>query len=598
MSAKQLTLDHEILPPRLAIKAMRSSGYRDSAHAVAELIDNSIQAGIGVNKTTQVEVLCVDQVQVVQERRRQQIHRIAVYDNASGMDSATLRMALQFGNGTHLGVDDQKGIGKFGMGLPNASISQCRHVDVWSWRKGKCLYTYLDIDEIEGGKLREVPEPTAAKIPEEWRGLVRDTIGEHGTLVVWSELDRVRWKTSTAFLRNAEFLVGRIYRYFIQDGSAVIRLAAFEQTGREVAERLDSDVRPNDPLFLSADTCAPSPYDKQAAFDEFTEHSMGIVLNGKEHPVRLHFSIVKPEVRVLGGHHAIGKMALKNQGVSVVRARRELEVNESFDNTYDPRERWWGVEVQFDPELDEVFGVTNTKQAATAFRKMNLEADAEAEGLTPGRYRELLQETQDPRLAIYEVSERIEATLRTIRAQIARMREGTRAAEDVVGPGSAEDIATRATRQRRQRLGVTGASDTDELRPPSERRDELADELVADGVAESEAKQIAVEYVQKNLKYLFQEAPVPGPVVFDVKSRAGTIIVLINTEHPAREHLFELLKQTGTEVDSPALKALKLLLTAWARLEDEAGDQRRQQLQDTRLDWGRIARDFLQEADA
>jgi len=178
------------------------------------------------------------------------------------------------------------------------------------------------------------------------------------------------------------------------------------------------------------------------------------------------------------------------------------------------------------------------------------------------------------------------------------MREGTRAAEDVVGPGSAEDIATRATRQRRQRLGVTGASDTDELRPPSERRDELADELVADGVAESEAKQIAVEYVQKNLKYLFQEAPVPGPVVFDVKSRAGTIIVLINTEHPAREHLFELLKQTGTEVDSPALKALKLLLTAWARLEDEAGDQRRQQLQDTRLDWGRIARDFLQEADA
>lgn len=596
MSAKQL--GYEILPPMLAIRAMRTSGYADAAHAVAELVDNSIQAGLTANEVTQVEVLCVDQVQLVQERRRSQIYRIAVYDNASGMDATTLRMALQFGNGTHLAPDQQTGIGKFGMGLPNASISQCRRVDVWSWQNAECLHSYLDIDEIEEGELREVPDPKPAEIPPQWRRLIRDSVGQRGTLVVWSDLDRVKWKTSTAFLRNAEFLIGRMYREFIKEGRVAIRLLAVEEAGKGLNVRLDTDVRPNDPLFLMTGTCAPSPFDRRPAFDDVGTQRVTVIVDGREHEVVLRFSMVKPEVRALGGHSPIGKLAFKNQGISVVRAGRELELNHSFDNTYDPRERWWGVEVRFDPVLDDIFGVTNTKQAATAFRKMNLQEDAEAEGMTPGKYRDLLRESQDPRLAIYEISEAIEATLRTIRTQIVRMREGSRTEEEVAPPGSAEDIATRATRQRRERLGLSGKSDLEEQLPRRERQNELAEELVADGVSEGEAERIAVEYVTKNLKYLFQEAPVPGPVVFDVKSKAGTIIILVNTEHPAREHLFELLKEADPRADSPTLKALKLLLTAWARLEDEATDQRRQFLQDTRLDWGRIARDFLQEANA
>jgi hypothetical protein len=40
-----------------------------------------------------------------------------------------------------------------------------------------------------------------------------------------------------------------------------------------------------------------------------------------------------------------------------------------------------------------------------------------------------------------------------------------------------------------------------------------------------------------------------------------------------------------------------LLLSAWARLEDEAaGSGRKQHLEDARQDWGRLARDFLQAA--
>jgi hypothetical protein len=590
-------MSHEIIPQNLAIKAMRDSGYRDTVHALAELIDNSIQAGESINTPTVVEVICVDREKLVSQRTRRHIETIAVYDNACGMDATTLRLALQFGNGLHLAMEQQKGIGKFGMGLPNSSISQCCRVEVWSWQNDKCLHSYLDVEQILKGKMVEVPEPKTATIPAEWRKLIRDQIGDHGTLVVWKELDRVRFRSSKALLENAEFLVGRMYRHFINEGKAKIRLAAFDDNENAAPVR-EWYVRPNDPLYLMTKTCAPAPFDADAAFDFFAEESIEVVVNGKKHEVKLRYSITKPEPRQQhGGSSEIGRDTQKNQGVSVVRAKREIETNRTFDNRSDTRDRWWGVEVMFDAVLDAVFGVTNNKQAATNFFLMDLDEDAALEGMTPEQYREQLKQTHDPRLAIYEISHHIQKTLSTIRGQVERMREGVRKKGQVVAPpGSAEEIATRAIKQRRQQIGDKGRSDQSEQMPLEQRKDELTQQLVEQGMPEQEAKQIAVEAVTRHIKIIFQEADIPGAVIFDVKSKAGTIIVLINSRHPASKDLFELLRESNTEVDTPALKALKLLLSAWGRLEDEAGDQRRQQLEDIRADWGRIARDFLQAA--
>ena len=591
---------YEILPPRLAIKSMRSSGYRDTAHALAELIDNSIQAGLVVNEHTHVEVICVDRVELVSARRRRRVHQIGVYDNASGMDATTLRIALQFGNGTHLDPTQQNGIGKFGMGLPNASISQCQRVEVWSWQEGQCLHTYLDVGEIANGRIREVPEATRSSIPSGWRHLIRDEVGAHGTLVVWSGLDRVSWKSSRALLDNAEFLVGRMYRYFIHSHAVRIRLVACEDQNGEVGSTdCDRDVRPNDPLYLMSNTNCPEPFAETPAFDPFGDPIKVIVRHGdEEHAVQLRFALVGREARRRGGRAPIGQHAAKNQGVSVVRANRELELNNSFDNRYEFRDRWWGVEVAFEPELDEIFGVTNNKQAATAFYDMDLEEDAKAEGMTPGQFRDELVENGDPRLVIYELSTEIRRNLKTLRAQIERMMKG---AKDLGGgvapPGSVEDIATRATKKRREELGDRGRSDREEKKPLAERTAELTRELIDEGVDEKTATQLAVEAVRSNVKFLFQDADIPGAAFFDIKSKAGTIIINVSTRHPASAHLFELLKANDPEPDPPALKALKLLLTAWARLEDESGDSRRQQLEDVRQDWGRLARDFLQEAE-
>lgn len=589
-----------IIPQQLSITAMRSSGYKDSAYALAELIDNSIQAGEGLDRPVNVEVICVDKAGHDSPSGRRRLNRVAVYDNAAGMDQETLRQALQFGAGTRLSAENQKGIGKFGMGLPNSSISQCRHLEVYTWRDGKTWRSYLDVGEIEAGEMVDVPVPEEAVLPPEWLKLISSDVGDSGTLVIWTQLDLMQWKQSTALLRNAEFMIGRIYRYFISSGKASIRMAAYEETGPgRFSLNCERFVRPNDPLMLIAGTSAPAPYDETPAFELFGEEEIDVGFRGAKHKVLIRASISKVETRKVGGSAAIGSYAQKNQGVSVVRADRELELNHSFENSYDPRERWWGIEVSFPPSLDPVFGVTNNKQAATQFRKMSVEEDAKAQDMSLADFREQLELDNDPRLPMYEISKAIDGLLVTMRAQIVRMREGERI--DKAGQGStndAEAIATRALRRRQEKLGKTGESDQQETESEDVRTETLTNEFEQDGVSPERAREIAVTYVQRKIKFRFRHADFPGYSVFDVTSKAGVIIITINTKHPAQAHLFELLREGEADVpESPALQGLKLLLTAWARMEDEASGDRKEALEDIRGEWGRIARDFMKEAD-
>jgi hypothetical protein len=87
--------------------------------------------------------------------------------------------------------------------------------------------------------------------------------------------------------------------------------------------------------------------------------------------VRILTTIARKEAREgdLAGARDYGKHVAKNMGISIVRAGRELEMDEGLLIQHDPVERWWGMEIQFAPALDEVFGVTNNKQTAVKLRE-------------------------------------------------------------------------------------------------------------------------------------------------------------------------------------------------------------------------------------
>lgn len=585
-----------IIPQNLSISAMRSSGYRDTAHALAELIDNSVQSGQESGVRTDVELICIDEAPSGGRRR---LSRIAVFDNAAGMDPALLRKALQFGNGTRLEPKHQKGIGKFGMGLPNSSISQCKRVDVWSWQKGIVHHAYLDVEEIQKGSMTEVPAPQISVIPGEWLSLIAGEVGDSGTLVVWTELDRVSWKQSTTLLRHTEFIAGRVYRHFINKKLVRIRLAAYESKDSEYSSLYESFVRPNDPLYLMSGTSAPAPFDQKPAFDPFGEPEViSVGHKGEEHSVTIRASICRPEARREGGTKPIGQHALKNQGISVLRSGRELEMNHSFLNSYDSRERWWGIEVEFDPGLDDVFGVTNNKQAATGFMRLSLEEDAQAESLSEREYREMLELDRDPRLPMYRISREIEKLLSAMRAQVAKMREGDRVqGQTERTENKAEKAATDSVNRRRDRVGDTGESDRQEGLSHAERATALTAEIIQDGVEGKKAHEIAVDYVSKKIKFRFKHADTSGQMIFDVAVTGGVILVTLNTRHPVHSRLFEALRDNESPENQYAKEVLSLV-AAWARMEDEAPSEKaRLAIEDVRLNWGRMAMDFFEAED-
>jgi hypothetical protein len=593
---------YDLVPTHLAVKAMRDNGYRNTAYAVAELIDNSLQAG-----ATSVELLCAEAEDFVQQRVRRRIRQIAVLDNGRGMNAADLRAALQFGNGSHL--DDRSGIGRFGMGLPSASISQCRRVDVWTWQTtpNSAIYTYIDLDEVEDGTFQQVPTPAPADIPEVWRAAA-ETIGKSGTLVVWSTLDRCMWRTAASVIKNSEFLIARMYRSFLASGTATIRLAAFDDRRPDTAT-IDDYATANDPGYLLVPSSTPAPYDNIALFKEDGDAAVVeqvISYAGQEHTVKIRFSYAKEEARDrpnAAGQTDYGKHAAKNVGVSLVRADRELDMDQALVISYDARERWWGVEVDFPPSLDELFGVTNNKQAARNFSEVakNLQSLV-GPGGQQGALFEAMAEDEDPTLPLIEILLLIDRRLGVLRNLLKVQTQGSKIARRRHDPSSPEAQGTEVTRDR-QKDGHRGFSDEDENRPAEERTEALAKELEETGLPAEQAQELAARTISTGIKYTFAEADLEGRAFFTVKPVAGEIVIKLNVRHPAYANLVEVLEQdVEEELDESALRhrlqsanrGLKLLLMAWARYEDEQpNEERREQIQDIRTDWGRVAANFL-----
>jgi hypothetical protein len=590
-------MPHSIIPPYLAVKAMRDNGYKNAAYAIAELMDNSIQAS-----ATTVDLLCGEEDEFLTERTRLRIKQLAVLDNGNGMNSDVLRMALQFGNGTHL--NDNSGIGRFGMGLPNSSISQCRRVEVWTWQNGidSAIYSYLDVDEIEKGKLVEVPEPIKKEIPEIWLKVGSKT-GQSGTLVVWSKIDRCMWKSGLVIIQHSEFLIGRMYRQFLAKEQVRIRFVTFDLLGLGFPTN-EGFAKPNDPGYLMENTSCPEPFANKAMFKMWGKPVEFIIkFRGQEHKVKITFSYAKEEARegYNPGDKPHGKHAARNIGVSIMRAGRELDLDPSWSNPSEPRDRWWGVELDFPPGLDDLFGVTNNKQSARNFSelaKVDLETLLE-DGQTLGSTLSILEADQDPRLPLLEIAHRIRTNLNAIRGLI-KSQTANQPRKRYEGE-SVESKATEVT-EKRKKEGYTGESDLQEKQPAEEREKEIVDVLVGSGVTQKDAEELAAVTIGRGFKYTFAVSDVDSQSFFDVVSRGGSIIISLNSKHAAYDHLIEILEEDSEGDDSVELRnrlakardGLKLLLSAWARYEDEQPDgPRRMKVKEARWEWGKMAYQFL-----
>jgi hypothetical protein len=75
---------HPYVRPSQVIESMRDNGYKNTAYALAELIDNSIQAGAKV-----VRFVCFEAYEQINSTSRRRIQKIAILDDVYGMDEKT-----------------------------------------------------------------------------------------------------------------------------------------------------------------------------------------------------------------------------------------------------------------------------------------------------------------------------------------------------------------------------------------------------------------------------------------------------------------------------------------------------------------------------
>ena len=154
------------------IEATRDSGYKSTSSALAELVDNAFEAQASI-------------VEIVLSDEEDGGKRILVSDDGTGMPANVLQLALQFGGSTRF--NSRRGTGRYGMGLPNGSLSRARRVDVFSWMESKKIWSsYLDVDEIASGRLDCVPppvrfHPSTSHLPD----------SNSGTNVLLSRCDRL-----------------------------------------------------------------------------------------------------------------------------------------------------------------------------------------------------------------------------------------------------------------------------------------------------------------------------------------------------------------------------------------------------------------------
>ena len=290
---REIQMRTKSLPPYAPtlIESTRAIGYSLEA-AVADIIDNSIAAN-AVN--VDIYFFPVDGAY------------IAILDNGSGMNEKEINIAMQYGSKNPTEERDKKDLGRFGLGLKTASLSQCRCLTVISKQGERLEGRQWDIDhviEVGDWSLIILDEEEINEFPqvEELKKY------ESGTLVIWQKLDRLK-----AGEINFELSLGRkidrvrdhlslVYHRYLMGESGITKLKLFINGEK---------VKAIDPFLINKSV--------QAMDDET------LIIQGHKILVRPYIlphisKLTSDEIKMLGGKDGLRKQ----QGFYVYRNKRLL----------------------------------------------------------------------------------------------------------------------------------------------------------------------------------------------------------------------------------------------------------------------------------
>lgn len=379
-----------LMVPEAFVRGIRDLGYRSNGDAIAEFIDNSIQA-----YADRADILFGYDGGSSSKKPTQ----LAIIDNGHGMEPDMIRMAVMWG-GTHR-ENDRVGLGRYGYGLPCASVSLGRRFTVYSQSSSSALHSVtLDLDDLTAGRYTDstgeiiVPRPAPTIIPDFVQAhldAAYDTPWTHGTIVVVEKLDRLEWVTAQALKENLSRQFGVTYH---------------KLRGQTAIYVDDAFVEPIDPLFLTGGfDLHDIDSDRANALDPVRVEVQNPETGEYKGAVTIRYAWLPPSFGSIDKERdAVGLNAnrrfsiLKDyHGVIFSRNGRLIDVQARTPwTTFINNDRYIKVEVEFSASLDEIFGVTTSKQQVSVSQQI---WDALREAGLPKAIEQLRIKVRDAKLA-------------------------------------------------------------------------------------------------------------------------------------------------------------------------------------------------------
>ncbi len=229
----------EITPsPSALIESLRGLGYSPET-AISDLIDNSLAASAG---NVRLDL-----------QWSSHSPSFAMLDDGWGMGEAALAAAMRLGGVGPSAERRASDLGRFGLGLKTASLSQCRCLTVISRREGRTSALSFDVDVIAArGWMAIVPE----KLPD--HPFVPELLGrDQGTLVLWDRIDALSGlmglEKEVFFLRLQDIRahIGMVFHQYLAGDASRIAIG--------LNDRL---IKPWDPFLTDHPSITPLPSER------------------------------------------------------------------------------------------------------------------------------------------------------------------------------------------------------------------------------------------------------------------------------------------------------------------------------------------------
>lgn len=234
------------IPPKAGamLESLRGMGYSVPA-ALSDIIDNSISAGAG---RVRIDFIWNGQKSLIR-----------IVDDGAGMSESELDEAMRLGSMSPVISRSASDLGRFGMGLKTASLSQCRMLTVASRRGVDITYRRWDLDFIasSGGDHWHLLRNPAENSTQFFAPLEGQT---RGTVVLWQCCDRIVTPGFTErdfreLIDRVEQHLAMVFHRYLGGSAARLRLSV---NGDEDRHR----VRPWDPFMSSHPSTLRSPVER------------------------------------------------------------------------------------------------------------------------------------------------------------------------------------------------------------------------------------------------------------------------------------------------------------------------------------------------